>query len=277
MCALRKPSYRRRRLGRRLRAMREATGMTIEQAAKKLDKARTSLVRIELGEYQADVHLIRSMMDLYDQFEDDLLDDAREALKPPWFKKYGIQDMGYVEVESEAARINEYACQVVPGLLQTEAYIRAVIESRPHRTPAQVQNEVDVREIRKDRLTNKENPLELVTIIDEAALRREIGGPELMSNQLRYLSEAAALRTVTLQVLPFRTGAHSALNGAFTLLDFPDPAEQSVLYQGYVSGALHIENKEEVRAARLVFDALRSEALSPDDSVTLIERLHRQP
>lgn len=275
MCALRKPSYRRRRLGRRLRAMREATGMTIEQAAKKLDKARTSLVRIEIGEYQADVHLIRSMMDLYDQFEADLLDEAREALKPPWFKKFGLQDMGYVDVETEASRVSEFACQVVPGLLQTPDYIRALMETR-QRTPSQVQSEVKVREIRKDRLAVEDDSLELLAIVDEGALRREIGSPELMKAQLGHLIVMAELPMVSLQVLPFRSGVHSALDGAFILLDFPDPAEQPVLYHSYVSGALHIENKEEVRAAKLAFDALRSEALSSDDSVALIESLHRQ-
>lgn len=275
MSTHRKPPYRRRKLGRRLRALRESAGLTMEAAAVKLDKSRTSLLRIESGDYKADVHLVRSMMDLYDQWEEDLLDAVRDALKPSWFSTYGVEDMGYVDVEHEAARVNEYACQIVPGLLQTEDYIRAVIEgSRRRRTANQLQNEVSVRLIRQERLTSEENPIELVAIIDESALCREVGGPELMRGQLRHLIEMAALPTVTLQVLRFDVGIHSAMDGAFTLLEFPEPEEQPLLYQAYVSGALHIEDKDEVRAAKLVFGALRSEALSPADSVALIERLH---
>lgn len=277
MCALRRPSYRRRKLGKRLKALRESAGLSMEDAAKRLDKPRTSLLRIESGQYKADVHLVRSMMDLYDQFEAGLVDEARDALKPSWLSTYRVEDMGYVDVEIEAARVSEYACQVVPGLLQTEDYIRAVIKgSRTQRTPEHADNQVTVRLIRQERLTSEENPLELVAIIDEAALRRELGGPELMRAQLRHLIEMADLSTVTLQVLPLGVGVHSAMEGAFTLLDFPDPDEQPLLYQAYVTGALHIEAQGEVCEARLAFEALRSEALNPTDSVALIERLHLQ-
>jgi Domain of unknown function (DUF5753) len=115
-----------------------------------------------------------------------------------------------------------------------------------------------------------------VAIIDESALHREVGGSEVMREQLRHLIEVAELPTVTLQVLPFGIGAHNAMDGAFTVLDFPDPEEQSLVYQAYVTGALHIEDQDEVREAKLAFDALRTDALSPADSVALIERLHRQ-
>lgn len=273
-----KPPYRRRKFGKRLRKLRESAGLSMEDAAAKLDKNRTSLVRIESGHYKADVHLVRTMMDVYDKWELGLLDEAREALKPSWYSTYGLKDMGYVDVEQEAAQVSEYACQVVPGLLQTEDYVRAVIEgSRRRRTRKQLDSEVSVRLIRQERLTSEDDPLELVAIIDEAALHREVGGSELMRSQVRHLIEVAELPTVTLQVLPFGVGAHSAMDGAFTVLDFPDPKEQPLLYQAYVSGALQIEDREEVREAKLAFDALRSEALSPADSVALIERMHRQP
>lgn len=271
------PPYRRRKFGKRLRTLREKAGLTTEQAAARLDKNRTSLVRIESGEYRADVHLVKSMMDLYDKWDETLLEDARDALKPSWYSTFGLKDMGYVDVEQEAVRVNEYTCQVVPGLLQTEAYIRAVIEgSRRRRTREQLEGEVSVRLIRQERLTSDEDPIELVTIIDEAALRREIGGPDLMREQWGHLVEMADLPTVTLQVLPFRIGTHSAMDGAFIVLDFPDPKDQPMLYQAYVTGALQVEKAEEVREAKLAFDALRSEALSPTDSVELIEHLHPQ-
>lgn len=260
-----------------MRSCEHQSGVPRDLAAAKLDKSRSSLVRIESGVYKTDVHLVRSMMDIYDKWELGLLDDSREALKPSWFSTYGLKDMGYVDVEIEATHVNEYACLVVPGLLQTEAYIRAVLEgSGKRRTPERLDKQVTVRLIRQERLTSEEDPLELVAIIDEAALLREVGGPELMRAQLRHLVEIADLPTVTLQVLPLSIGAHSAMDGAFILLEFPDPKEPPLLYQAYVSGSVHVEDKDEVREAKLVFETLRSEALSPSDSVVLIERLHRQ-
>lgn len=274
MNAHKKPPFRRRRLGKRLRALRESAGMTLEVAAARLDKNRSSLTRIESGEYKADVHLIRSMMDLYDRRDDGLLEAARDALKPSWFATYGIRDLGYIDVETEAIRVCDYPGMHLPGLLHTEPYLRAMFErAYAHRSPEDIDNQVAVRKIRQQRLTSEEDPLELVAIVDEAALRREFGGPEVMRAQLHHLIEMAALPTVTLQVLKMNECPPSALGGAFTLLDFSDPMEPELLYHEYVTGALHIEDEGEVRKARLVFDALRSEALNPQQSVAMVEQL----
>jgi hypothetical protein len=165
----------------------------------------------------------------------------------------------------------------LPGLLHTEAYIRAVFEcAHRRRSPRQINNDVKVRLIRKQRLTSEDNPLELFTLVDEGALLREFGGPEVMRAQLLHLVEMSALPTVTLQVLPLRGTSSVAMSGAFTLLAFPDPDEPDLLYHEYLTGALHIEDEDEVVEAKLVFDTLRGEALSPADSVTLIERLAAQ-
>jgi len=246
----------------------------MEAAAKKLDKSRYSLLRIESGVYRADVHLIRSMMDVYDQWDEGLLDAARDALKPSWFAAYGIKDLGYTDIETEAARVCDYPGMHLPGLLHIEPYIRAMF-GYPHyrRTPEQIDNQVAVRKIRQQRLTSDDDPLELVAIVDEAALRREVGGPEVMRAQLDHLIIMAALPTVTLQVLQMKGSPPIAMNGALTLLDFPDPDDPELLYHEYPTGALHIEDQDEVREARLVFDTLRSEALNPADSVALIEQI----
>jgi len=267
-----KAPFLRRRLGRRLRALREEAGLTIEQAAPLLDKTRSALGRIEKGVTRADVHFVRSCMDLYDQFVEDLLAETREALKPQWFRSYGFDDMGYVDVETYAARVEEFPGLNLPGLLQTEAYIRALLR-RSKQAAQRLANDVPVRLIRQQRLQDPENRLELAAVIDESALRREVGGPEVMRAQLRHLIEMSDLPTVTLQALPLREGAHSAMDGAFTLLSFPEPDYPELLFVEYATGALHIEDEGEVRAARLKFDQLRTEALSPADSVTLIERI----
>ena len=268
-----KAPFLRRRLGRRLKALREEAGLTIEQAAPLLDKTRSALGRIERGETRADVHFVRSCMDLYDQYVDDLLAETREALKPQWFRSYGVEDLGYVDVETHAATVKEFPALNLPGLLQTESYIRAMLAGGRRRTKIQMDNDIAVRLIRQRRLTGDSSPLDLVAVVDEAALRREVGGAEVMREQLRHLVEAAAWPTVSLQVLPLREGVHSAMDGAFILLSFPEPEDSELLYVEYATGALHIEDSEEVRRARLKFDQLRTEALSPADSVALIEQI----
>lgn len=268
-----KPPLRRRRLGKRLRALRESAGLTLEAAAPKLDLSRSSLFRVESGETRATVHLVRSMMDLYDRFEADLLDAVRAALKPSWFTAYGVLDMGYTDAETEADRVWDYPGMHLPGLLHTEAYIRALFgHVHRRRSAEQVDSQVAVRRIRQQRLTSEDDPLDLVALIDEAALTREIGGPAVLRAQLDHLIMMAGLPAVTLHVLPQRTCSPPGLDGGFTLLGFPEPEEPDLLYHEYATGALHIEDEAEVREARLVFDSLRGEALNPADSVALIER-----
>ena len=258
-----------------MRDLRESADLTISEAAKRLDKSRSSLQRIETGFTRADVHFVRSAMDLYDHYDETLLAEAREAAKPPWFRAYGIKDMGYVDLETHAASVKEFSGLMLPGLLHTEDYIRALFaQSRRRRTPAELNNDIEIRLIRKERLVSESNPLELSVIIDESALRRDVGGPEVMRRQRDYLIEMAGLPTVTLQVLPLRT--HSALDGGFTLLSFQDRDEPDLLYVEYATGALHIEEDAEVRACRLTFDRLGVEALSPDDSLALIKRISQE-
>jgi transcriptional regulator with XRE-family HTH domain len=262
----------RRRLGRRLREIREGAGFTLAEAAKRLDKTRSALQRIETGATRADVHFIRSAMDIYDHYDATLVDEAREAAKPPWFRAYGIKDMGYVDVETYAESVKEFSGLMLPGLLHTESYIRALFaHSRRRRSAENLHNDIEVRLIRQKRLNSEENPLELAVVIDEAALRRDVGGPDVMRQQLQHLIDMTELPSVTVQVLPLRM--HSALDGGFTLLSFHDRDEPDLLYVEYVTGALHIEEDDEVRACRLTFDRLGVEALSPDDSVALIKRI----
>jgi hypothetical protein len=171
--------------------------------------------------------------------------------------------------------VKEFSGLMLPGLLHTEEYIRALFEhSRRRRSAEELHNDIEVRLIRQDRLTSERSPLDLAVIIDESALRRDIGGPDVMQEQLRHLVEVAELPTVTIQVLPLKM--HSALDGGFTLLSFLDRDEADLLYVEYVTGALHIEEDAEVRACRLVFDRLGVEALSPDDSVALIKRISQE-
>jgi hypothetical protein len=254
--------------------MRESAGLSLDDAAARLDKKRSALHRIETGVTKADVHFVRSAMDLYDEYDPDLLDQIREAAKPLWFRAYGITDMGYVDVETFAVSVKEFPGLNLPGLFQAEDYIRAMLrQGRHRRTDAQIANDVRVRLIRQQRLMDSENPLDIAAILDEAALRREVGGAEVMRAQLRHLVQIAELPTVGLQVLPLSVGAHSSMDGAFTLLSFPEPRDPEMLSVEYPTGALHIEDEKAVTEAKLKFENLRSEALSPADSLVLIERI----
>lgn len=271
-----RPPFKRRRLGRRLRDLRLRKHLTLEQAAVILDLNRTSLNRIEKGEYRATVHIVRSMMDLYDIYEPGLLDEAREALKPGWFQEFSLADSGYVDVETEAVLVCEFGGLNLPGLLQTEPYMLALFtESALPRTAKKLDDDVMVRLIRQQRLADEEN-LELVAIVDEAALRRQVGGREVMRSQLDHLVEAAEWPAVSLQVLPLRDGAHSAMAGAFILLTFPEDYNPEMLYVDHVGGSLHVEDVEQVRLAKLAFDRLRTEALSPADSAAMLETVRAE-
>lgn len=265
------PTFRRRKLARRLRQMREKAGLTLETAASRLDKTRSALGRVETGQSRADVHLVRSMMDLYDQYDPELVDLARDAKRPGWWTKYNIEDRGYIGMETEASQVREVTLVNIPGLLQTEAYMRASFAAEAL-SPAQLANEVRARLYRQQRIADEEFPLELTAIIDEAALRKKFGKVEAMRAQLRHLVKQAELPTVSIQVLPDDAGLNTSRDGAYTILDFPE-GDPSLLYVAYVTGALHIEKPEEVAQATIWFDQLRSEALSPRESVALMERL----
>lgn len=275
MAARTSPTFRKRRLGRRLRELRERAGLTLDQAAPRLYKTRSSLHRIEVGETRADVHLIKSMMDLYDVRDDELIDLSLDASRDGWWRQYGLDNMGYVPVETEACRVLEFSLVNIPGLLQTEAYYRAGLATASRRrTAEQLDNQVTVRRIRQQRLTDDEHPLELAAVLDEAALHRMVGGRDVMRMQLTQLRETAGLDRVTLQVLPFGAGRHH-VDGAFIVLEFPEPEDPDLLYLAHVAGALHVEKDDDVRRAKLAHDRLRTQALSPEESAALIARLAR--
>jgi hypothetical protein len=265
-----------RQLARTLRQLREQAGLSLEEAAPKLDWSTSKLGRIETAQQGVDVHGVRSMLDLYNiggAKWAEILDLVREARKKGWWHAYGLSDAGYVALETDAAVVYDYQLGYIPGLLQTADYIRTVFRgSPPPRSEAEIDRIVRVRLFRQRRLT-EDPPLELVAIVDETVLHRPIGGAEGRRHQLRHLMRQAALPSVCLQVLPVSVGVHQGLNGPFSVLGFADPDEPTIAYVENAVGATHVHKDAEVRGYKLVFDRLRSEALSPRDSVALIERL----
>jgi transcriptional regulator with XRE-family HTH domain len=268
-------TVRRRQLGRALRELREDAGLTVEAAAPALDWSSSKLSRIENGQQSVDVHGVRSMLDLYDAGDrwGELIELTRQCRQRGWWRAYGLDDRGYVPLEAEATLVRDFTLGYIPGLLQTADYARALFQAESACPLEQaLENEVRVRMIRQRRLTDEENPLELVAIVDEPVLRRPVGGAEVMRGQLARLVEAAALDRVTFQVVPLSTGAHPALTSVFTVLSFDHLGMPDMAYVEHPMGAMHMEKEAEVAAATLVFDQLRSIALSPADSVALVEQ-----
>jgi transcriptional regulator with XRE-family HTH domain len=271
---------RRRQLARTLRELRVHAGLTIEAAAPKLDVSPSKLSRIENAHQGVDVHIVRSMLDLFDVGGDrwtELLDLTRAAGAKGWWRAYGLDDQGYVPLESEATTVRDYTVTYVPGLLQTADYARALFgTSLLTRSQAILERDVTVRMIRQERLTSAEHPLQLFAVIDEAVLHRALGGRSVMRAQLAHLVESADLDTVTLQILPTSVADHPAFDGTFCVLSFDGLGEPDMGYIEHLMGSVHVEKEEHVARARLVFDRLRSVALSPAESVALIERVVAQ-
>ncbi|MDQ3150436.1 MAG: helix-turn-helix domain-containing protein [Actinomycetota bacterium] len=262
-----------RQLARRLRRLREEAGLTLEEAAPKLDWSTSKLGRIETAQQGVDVHGVRSMLDLYDVGGDhwtETIELVRAARQKGWWHAYGIRDQGYVGLEADATVVHDYQLAYVPGLLQIEDYMRALFRSSRRRpTEAEVDRDVAVRLRRQRRLT-EEPALDLVAIVDESALHRPVGSVEVMRAQLRHLVAATELPSVILQVLPTSLGVHAGMDGSFTVLGFGEPDEPEIAYVEHTASALHLDKEAEVTACSLVFNRLRSEALSPPDSAALV-------
>jgi len=276
------PTVRRRRLGAELRRLREESGLTIERVAKSLECSDSKISRIENGQVGASPRDVRDMLELYEvdaQQRDALIEIAREARQKGWWHAY--RDVPVVPasigLEEGATALRMYAALLVPGLLQTRDYAIAVLRAlQPSLDAEQFERWVDLR-LRRQSLLDRAGAPALWTILDEAVLRRPVGGAEVMRDQLRRLAEASERPNVTLQVLPFAAGEHAGMDGGFTIFGFSRSADSDVVHLDNSSGDLYLEDPEEIRRYNEVFDQLKTAALRPDDSLALVVGLSRQP
>lgn len=271
-------SVRRRILGRKLRELREQAGYTLESAAPALDTSPSRLSRIETGHQKADVHLVKSMLDLFDVGGDswgELVDLTRQTNhRRAWYRAYGLGDNSYVGYETEATRVQEYALGFVPGLLQVPEYSRALYDaSAIERTDAERERAVEARMIRQERLRSDDDPLHLVAVLDEAVLRNPVAGRDVQLAQLDHIVIAAELPAVDVQVLSANRGADAALGSGFLILHFGELDEPDMAYVEHALGATHLETERDVARARLLFGRLQRMALAPAESLAFIERV----
>lgn len=282
MPALPGPSVRRRQLGNALRKFRESANLTAEDAAHVLDCHASKLSRIENGQSGVRARDVRDLLDHYG-VDDAAARTALEALarssyQRGWWHDYSdALDPGYTDLialEATASDVRNYQTLLVPGLLQTESYLRAVVGAHPNGYEEdQVRQRLDVRAARQQMLTRESAPLNLWTVVHEAALRHAIGGTDTMREQLAYLRELTRRPNVTVQVLPFDVGAHPGLNGPFALVGFPDLRDLDVVYLENLTGSLYVEDPRQVRQYAHTFDRLRAIAASPKQSLAFIDRL----
>lgn len=279
------PSARRLRLARELHRLRKDAGLTRDEVAHHVGCSPVTIHRIETGVSGARVGDILLMLDLYEvtgEAKDLLVQLARDARarKLGWWQK--VSEMipnwfeVYVDLEDEASNLQEYQAEFVSGLLQTEDYARAIMRSAPEVPPEEeMERRVAIRMKRQERLTG-DDPLKMWVIFNEAVLRREVGGPITMCQQLQRLIEASDLNNVTLQILPFRSGAHPAMYGSFVMLDFPKPSDPDVVYVEYWQGSLYLEDPSEVEGYTTLFHHLRANALGLDESRRLISQVMKE-
>ncbi|HET9080918.1 MAG TPA: helix-turn-helix transcriptional regulator [Trebonia sp.] len=273
----RSPTVRRRELGALLRALRNEQGLTVDQAAAELLCSPSKVSRMETGQRGATARDIRDLCDLYgvtDPAERARMTRlAAEGKQQGWWQSYELDYFAtYVGLEESATSIRQYQSTTIPGLLQTPDYVRAMSEVLVPEVPDdRVDVLVEVKMRRQSRLIG-DPPLPLRIILDEAVLHRAVGGPAVMSAQLDHVVSATRKHDVTVQVIPFSSGAHPAMDSTFTILGFAESVASVVYVEGLV-GWIYIERPHDVVRYEQVFEKLRSSALSPQESAELIARI----
>jgi transcriptional regulator with XRE-family HTH domain len=274
------PTVRQRRLARVLRQLRDDAGLTIEQVAEKLEMSPSTVSRMETAHVGVRPRDLRYLLDMYGVTggrRDELLQIARERRQQPWWQEFrDLPSMALIGLEADASSILQYAVLLVPGLLQTEAYARAVLTAiRLEDERDEIERRVTLRMERQALLTGKDAPRYRV-VLDEALLHRQIGGPTVMREQLQRLIDVAELSNVTLQVLPLTSGAHAALDGEFTVLRYREPADPDVVFVENTGSDLYIENADVTRRYNLTFDHLVAVALHPSESARIFRDVQNQ-
>lgn len=269
------PTIRLRELGARLRELRTGRGLTVEQVAAELMVSAAKVSRLETGNRGVNPRDIRDLARLYDlpQSElDHLLELAKESKQDSWWQKYDLSYSTYVGLEQAAATISDYESSLIPGLLQTADYSGAIIRGGPENVAERdVELMVEARQRRQELLTVEEPPI-YHAVFDEAAVRRQVGGPAVMKAQLNSLVTWAEQPNVTIQLIPFEAGAHPGLDSTFVILGFEQDVSDVVYIEGLV-GSIYQQGSADLARYRAVFATLRAVALSPADTTKHLKKL----
>jgi transcriptional regulator with XRE-family HTH domain len=280
----RSPTARHRRLMAELCRLRKSSGLSRVEVAERIGSTDTTVWRYETGLTRPKPSDVSALTDVYGvtgEARDSLIQMAVEARRRGWWHQHrqtlkpGFDS--YIGLEAEASLVRSYEPLVVPGLMQTEPYARAVTRatSMVH-DPSEVEEQVSVRIARQRLLHGPGDPIQLVAVLDEAVVRRRIGSREIMAEQLEHLIDLSRLPNVEIRVLPFSAGEHAAMDGKFCLLSFPEPEDPDLLYLEQAASG-HVPNDpEEVRRYASMFESLSALALDPEASTAFIAQMAKR-
>ncbi|MGC4797463.1 helix-turn-helix domain-containing protein [Micromonospora saelicesensis] len=275
------PTVLRMLLGAQLRRLRESSGVTREGAGWEIRSSESKISRMELGRVGFKERDVADLLTLYgvteDHERDALLKLARDANSPGWWHRYGdvlpSWFQSYLGLEAAAALIRSYEVQFVPGLLQTPEYARAVVLlGHGAAGPGEIDRRVALR-MQRQQLLQRQNPPQLWAVVDEAALRRPIGGAEVMRGQLTALIEATKSPHIRLQVIPFAAGGHAAAGGAFTILRFGDQELPDIVYIEQLTSAIYLDKRDDLDYYAVAMERLCVEAEPPERTAEILGRL----
>ncbi|MGH3997444.1 MAG: helix-turn-helix domain-containing protein [Pseudonocardiaceae bacterium] len=289
MSPVRGPVVPRRRLGAELRMLRDRAGLTIEDVAKELECSISKVSRLETGQGIPKGRDVRDLLDCYgvtDQAKRDrLMRWVRDGQRQGWWHDYSdvlapdpenplVPDnlSRYVALEQDASKVCGFDSTLVHGLLQTEDYARAILNTLSTANREATDRLVQLRMRRQDRLYVAEDPLILHLILDEAVLHRRIGGEQVMRGQLKRLVTEAQRPNITVQVLPFSVGTHRSMDGSFVVLAFPDSEDNDLVYLERHLGDLYLEKEHDVAVYEHMFDALVGQCMSPEQSLAFVAK-----
>ncbi|WP_424531194.1 helix-turn-helix domain-containing protein [Sphaerisporangium viridialbum] len=270
------PTVRQRRLAQALRELRLKAGLTQEQVAAEMGWHSSKLFRLENARSpRVDWIDVKELLDLYgvaSPQRDALIQLARDARRRGWWTPYSDVFTGsFVALEDAACLLRTYQSELVPGLFQTEEYARTVITAvRPGLSSEEIARRVIARMARQQAVLNRDHSAQLICLLNEAVVRRPIGGASTMRAQLSQLIEIGERPDVTVRVLPFAVGAHAAIEGPFVLLRFSGEYEPDVAYVEGAMGDLYLESVEEVRRYTLLFEHICELALDPEETAIMV-------
>jgi transcriptional regulator with XRE-family HTH domain len=268
------PTVRRIVLGSQLRLLREARGISREAAGYHIRASESKISRLELGRVSFKERDVSDLLSLYGvndpEQREPLLAMAKEANKPGWWQSY--KDVlpqwfqPFIGLEEAASLIRTYEVQFVPGLLQTEEYARAIMTQGNRQAPSDVVDRMVSVRMSRQKILSRDNPPRLWVVVDEAALRRPVGGPKVMRKQLEALLDLVEHRTLSLQVMPFSLNGHTVDGGAFSILRFPDSDLSDVVYLEHLSGATLLEKRDEVDTYMDAMNRLCVDSTAPGET-----------
>ncbi|MEU4410601.1 helix-turn-helix transcriptional regulator [Streptosporangium sp. NPDC023963] len=275
------PTIKRRRLSAELIRLREQAGLTHDEVARRLEWSRGRLTHMEQNKWVLpDIGNVRLLLDLYNVVDpavrEAILDLARQSRERGWWAKYKDVFGGSLPgFEAEATQIRTIELVTIPGLLQTADYATAIFQAGQVLDQTAVQRRVEAR-LARQAILSRDNPPQIWAVIDEAALRKMVGGPKVMAEQLGHLADMAMRPNIAVQVLPDSIGAHAAMGSGFVILDFAGDLDPSIVYLETPTDNLFLERPEEIQAYTLTFNRVVAAALTVEESVRYVAALADQ-